>query len=145
MCSPRRTYSIMLLLLLVMTSVMISTSNQDYRRISLISWRFIKFVRQINLYGTVQRCQLNSHWSACMLCMCPATLLVVDESLLHMQGPCPDARIVYIDGAFDLFHAGHVEVKPSLLLVSIMYNSFCILSYVIAWTSNIYLHSLHAS
>ncbi|RWW13780.1 hypothetical protein BHE74_00039401 [Ensete ventricosum] len=23
---------------------------------------------------------------------------------------CPNARIVYIDGAFDLFHAGHVEV-----------------------------------
>ena len=27
-----------------------------------------------------------------------------------MQGPGPDSRIVYIDGAFDLFHAGHVEV-----------------------------------
>ncbi|KAG6503486.1 hypothetical protein ZIOFF_035801 [Zingiber officinale] len=25
------------------------------------------------------------------------------------KGPGPDARIVYIDGAFDLFHAGHVE------------------------------------
>ncbi|RVW29795.1 Ethanolamine-phosphate cytidylyltransferase [Vitis vinifera] len=25
-------------------------------------------------------------------------------------GPGPDARIVYIDGAFDLFHAGHVEI-----------------------------------
>lgn len=29
---------------------------------------------------------------------------------LVLQGPGPDARIVYIDGAFDLFHAGHVEV-----------------------------------
>jgi hypothetical protein len=28
-----------------------------------------------------------------------------------MQGPGPDSRIVYIDGAFDLFHAGHVEVN----------------------------------
>lgn len=27
-----------------------------------------------------------------------------------LQGPGPDARVVYIDGAFDLFHAGHVEV-----------------------------------
>jgi ethanolamine-phosphate cytidylyltransferase len=27
-----------------------------------------------------------------------------------MQGPGPDSRIVYIDGAFDLFHAGHVEI-----------------------------------
>ncbi|TVU27226.1 hypothetical protein EJB05_29823 [Eragrostis curvula] len=26
------------------------------------------------------------------------------------RGPCPDYRIVYIDGAFDLFHAGHVEI-----------------------------------
>ncbi|KAK4757795.1 hypothetical protein SAY87_019096 [Trapa incisa] len=26
------------------------------------------------------------------------------------QGPGPDARVIYIDGAFDLFHAGHVEI-----------------------------------
>lgn len=26
------------------------------------------------------------------------------------KGPRPDARIVYMDGAFDLFHVGHVEV-----------------------------------
>lgn len=26
------------------------------------------------------------------------------------KGPKPDSRIVYIDGAFDLFHAGHVEI-----------------------------------
>ncbi|KAA8535723.1 hypothetical protein F0562_030714 [Nyssa sinensis] len=26
------------------------------------------------------------------------------------KGPGPNARVVYIDGAFDLFHAGHVEV-----------------------------------
>uniref|UniRef100_A0A7C9EMX7 Ethanolamine-phosphate cytidylyltransferase n=1 Tax=Opuntia streptacantha TaxID=393608 RepID=A0A7C9EMX7_OPUST len=26
------------------------------------------------------------------------------------KGPSPDSRIVYIDGAFDLFHAGHVEI-----------------------------------
>ncbi|KAK2361415.1 ethanolamine-phosphate cytidylyltransferase [Trifolium repens] len=26
------------------------------------------------------------------------------------RSPGPDARIVYIDGAFDLFHAGHVEI-----------------------------------
>ncbi|KAF7820558.1 ethanolamine-phosphate cytidylyltransferase-like [Senna tora] len=26
------------------------------------------------------------------------------------KGPGPNARIVYIDGAFDIFHAGHVEI-----------------------------------
>ncbi|KAI9089083.1 hypothetical protein K1719_029362 [Acacia pycnantha] len=26
------------------------------------------------------------------------------------EGSSPNARIVYIDGAFDLFHAGHVEI-----------------------------------
>ncbi|KAF7845177.1 ethanolamine-phosphate cytidylyltransferase [Senna tora] len=33
-------------------------------------------------------------------------LLAMFENL----GPGPNARIVYIDGAFDLFHAGHVEI-----------------------------------
>ncbi|CAM0151236.1 unnamed protein product [Urochloa decumbens] len=28
----------------------------------------------------------------------------------NSRGPGPDSRIVYIDGAFDLFHAGHVEI-----------------------------------
>ncbi|KAK2658708.1 hypothetical protein Ddye_005241 [Dipteronia dyeriana] len=28
----------------------------------------------------------------------------------NCKGPGPNARIVYIDGAFDLFHAGHVEI-----------------------------------
>lgn len=28
----------------------------------------------------------------------------------NAKGPGPNARIVYIDGAFDLFHAGHVEI-----------------------------------
>ncbi|KAG9160313.1 hypothetical protein Leryth_025946 [Lithospermum erythrorhizon] len=33
------------------------------------------------------------------------------EALQHQYpGPGPDSRIVYIDGAFDLFHAGHVEI-----------------------------------
>ncbi|KAL6597463.1 hypothetical protein ACP70R_046903 [Stipagrostis hirtigluma subsp. patula] len=28
----------------------------------------------------------------------------------NSRGPGPNSRIVYIDGAFDLFHAGHVEI-----------------------------------
>ncbi|KAK6789828.1 hypothetical protein RDI58_013628 [Solanum bulbocastanum] len=36
------------------------------------------------------------------------------------KGPGPNARVVYIDGAFDLFHAGHVETifLPSQILRS---------------------------
>uniref|UniRef100_A0A0E0BEP6 ethanolamine-phosphate cytidylyltransferase n=1 Tax=Oryza glumipatula TaxID=40148 RepID=A0A0E0BEP6_9ORYZ len=34
-----------------------------------------------------------------------------DAYALAKKGPGPDSRIVYIDGAFDLFHAGHVEVN----------------------------------
>ncbi|XP_060172251.1 ethanolamine-phosphate cytidylyltransferase-like isoform X2 [Lycium barbarum] len=29
------------------------------------------------------------------------------------KGPAPNSRVVYIDGAFDLFHAGHVEILRS--------------------------------
>lgn len=37
--------------------------------------------------------------------------MILDASFFPwLQGPGPDARVVYIDGAFDLFHAGHVEV-----------------------------------
>lgn len=36
----------------------------------------------------------------------------IASSSLEFQGPGPNARVVYIDGAFDLFHAGHVEVHP---------------------------------
>jgi bifunctional ADP-heptose synthase (sugar kinase/adenylyltransferase) len=33
-----------------------------------------------------------------------------------VQAPSPGARVVYIDGAFDLFHAGHVEVTFVILM-----------------------------
>jgi bifunctional ADP-heptose synthase (sugar kinase/adenylyltransferase) len=40
---------------------------------------------------------------------------VADDMHGKEQGPQPDARIVYMDGAFDLFHAGHVEVGAASL------------------------------
>lgn len=41
----------------------------------------------------------------------PPTLSFLNGTFkLWLQGPGPQARVVYIDGAFDLFHAGHVEV-----------------------------------
>ncbi|KAG6432498.1 hypothetical protein SASPL_104075 [Salvia splendens] len=33
-----------------------------------------------------------------------------EDGVSDFAGPGPDARIIYIDGAFDLFHAGHVEI-----------------------------------
>lgn len=46
-----------------------------------------------------------SHGSViCNMSLCNLLLCLL------FQGPGPNARIVYIDGAFDLFHAGHVEV-----------------------------------
>jgi bifunctional ADP-heptose synthase (sugar kinase/adenylyltransferase) len=37
-------------------------------------------------------------------------LLVLNNMVICAQAPSPGAHVVYIDGAFDLFHAGHVEV-----------------------------------
>ncbi|GJT78413.1 Rho guanyl-nucleotide exchange factor 12 [Tanacetum coccineum] len=37
-------------------------------------------------------------------------LSVSKDRLALLQGPGPNARVVYIDGGFDLFHAGHVEI-----------------------------------
>jgi hypothetical protein len=37
-------------------------------------------------------------------------LHLLNNMLICTQAPSPGARVVYIDGAFDLFHAGHVEV-----------------------------------
>jgi bifunctional ADP-heptose synthase (sugar kinase/adenylyltransferase) len=37
-------------------------------------------------------------------------LLLLNNMVICTQAPSPGARVVYIDGAFDLFHAGHVEV-----------------------------------
>lgn len=43
---------------------------------------------------------------------------------IYIQGPEPGARVVYIDGAFDLFHAGHVEVHPFKCFKLINYIMF---------------------
>lgn len=55
--------------------------------------------------GHGQKFELNSSRVSHFL---PTSRRIVQFS--NGKGPGPDARIVYIDGAFDLFHAGHVEI-----------------------------------
>jgi bifunctional ADP-heptose synthase (sugar kinase/adenylyltransferase) len=43
-------------------------------------------------------------------------LLLLNIMLICTQAPSPGARVVYVDGTFDLFHAGHVEVPFSYSL-----------------------------
>lgn len=52
---------------------------------------------------------------------------------LCLQGPGPDSRIVYIDGSFDLFHAGHVEVCHSLMACYVHMDSLDI-HYPLVWS-----------
>lgn len=51
-------------------------------------------------------------------------LLLLNIMLICTQAPSPGARVVYIDGAFDLFHAGHVEVLFLFVPMQI-FKSFC--------------------
>ncbi|XP_043712896.1 ethanolamine-phosphate cytidylyltransferase-like isoform X2 [Telopea speciosissima] len=47
------------------------------------------------------------------------------------KGPAPNARVVYIDGAFDLFHAGHVEITTfniSLVVHGTVAENNCLVS-----------------
>lgn len=50
--------------------------------------------------------------------------------LICTQAPLPGVRVVYIDGAFDLFHAGHVEV-PFLVLMQIILSTHQVCSLVV--------------
>lgn len=43
---------------------------------------------------------------------------------IWLQGPQSDARVIYIDGAFDLFHAGHVEVMNEFVHMQLIFFSF---------------------
>ena len=47
-------------------------------------------------------------------------LHLLKNMLMYVQAPSPGACVVYIDGAFDLFHAGHVEV-PFVVLMQISF------------------------
>ncbi|KAF5758548.1 putative ethanolamine-phosphate cytidylyltransferase [Helianthus annuus] len=49
----------------------------------------------------------------------PTTRRIVQFS--NGKGLGPNARVVYIDEGFDLFHVGHVEVCS--LLISYLYDS----------------------
>ncbi|KAK4395975.1 Ethanolamine-phosphate cytidylyltransferase [Sesamum angolense] len=44
------------------------------------------------------------------LCNDNSAMVTATNLKMVALGPGPDARIIYIDGAFDLFHAGHVEI-----------------------------------
>jgi hypothetical protein len=52
----------------------------------------------------------------CHLCVCPAGVsrfLPTSRRLVQFsegKSAAPGSTIVYIDGAFDVFHAGHVEI-----------------------------------
>jgi ethanolamine-phosphate cytidylyltransferase len=57
--------------------------------------------------GAKQNDEVKSHLSHFL----PTSRRIMQFS--NGQAPSPGARVVYIDGAFDLFHAGHVEILRS--------------------------------
>ncbi|CAH9102354.1 unnamed protein product [Cuscuta europaea] len=60
-------------------------------------------------HGNNQKSEDGAHGSETLISQfLPTSRRIVQFS--NGKGPGPDARIVYIDGAFDLFHAGHVEI-----------------------------------
>ncbi|KAK7251473.1 hypothetical protein RIF29_34708 [Crotalaria pallida] len=59
--------------------------------------------------GTDEKCQeVNQSKSSHISQFLPTSRRIVQFS--DGKAPGPNARVVYIDGAFDLFHAGHVEI-----------------------------------
>ena len=63
---------------------------------------------------------LKMHFLQSIVCEVYLVNFFINFSCCLFQGPRPDARIIYIDGAFDLFHAGHVEVLFGLLLLLLL-------------------------
>jgi hypothetical protein len=64
--------------------------------------------------GAKQNDEVKSHLSHFL----PTSRRIMQFS--NGQAPSPGARVVYIDGAFDLFHAGHVEVSFLILMQIIL-------------------------
>uniref|UniRef100_A0A251T0G9 ethanolamine-phosphate cytidylyltransferase n=1 Tax=Helianthus annuus TaxID=4232 RepID=A0A251T0G9_HELAN len=60
---------------------------------------------ECNGMGTNLETHLKSKHASNFL---PTSRRIVQFS--NAKGPGPNARVVYIDGGFDLFHAGHVEI-----------------------------------
>ncbi|XP_074273700.1 ethanolamine-phosphate cytidylyltransferase-like [Silene latifolia] len=60
------------------------------------------------LYGKNQICKSMQFSAGHVSHFLPTSKRIVQFS--NGKGPAPNARVVYIDGAFDLFHAGHVEI-----------------------------------
>ncbi|GJZ88843.1 ethanolamine-phosphate cytidylyltransferase-like protein [Tanacetum coccineum] len=79
-------------------------------------WVICCSVKKTKSYGVKSHYNIELsalQYSCCIVIGCSFNdkcyLSVSKDRLALLQGPGPNARVVYIDGGFDLFHVGHVE------------------------------------
>ncbi|MES1915579.1 MAG: hypothetical protein MHM6MM_007503 [Cercozoa sp. M6MM] len=65
-------------------------------------------VRRMSAASRDEASSVKSPWTAGVSHFLPSTRQIVQFGDVN-KSPKPEDRIVYIDGAFDLFHAGHIE------------------------------------